>query len=125
MKNVQLKSLGNIDGKYKHYVYREIGMIMGYKLTNETNETEGIVTNTIKIKINLESKSGKELYKNIANKFTPDALKSKYITSTNYIYGEYQDDGIVTISIQILTDLDNKKEVKAKRILLKKINKYT
>lgn len=125
MKLKKLKSLEYIDGKYKHYIYREIGMIKGYKLTNETNETEGIVINTIKIEINLESKSGQELYRNIENKFTPEKLSSKYITSANYVYSEYEEDGIVNISIKILTDLDNPKEVTAKKILLKRINKYT
>ena len=120
-----MKSIEKTGGTYKHYVYQEIGMIRGYKLTNETNETDGIVINTIKIEINLESKSGQELYRNIANKFEPEKLKSKYVSSANYVYSEYEDDGIIYITIKILTDLDNKKEVAAKRVLLKKINKYT
>ena len=120
-----LKFIEKTGGTYKHYVYQEIGMIRGYKLTNETNETDGIVINTIKIEINLESKSGQELYRNIANKFEPEKLKSKYVSSANYVYSEYEDDGIIYITIKILTDLGNKKEVAAKRILLKKINKYT
>lgn len=120
-----MKTISKTGGTYRHYVYPEIGMIKGYKLTNETNETDGVVINTIKIEINLESKSGQELYKNIANKFEPEKLKSKYISSANYVYSEYEDDGIIHITIKILTDLGNPKEVAAKRMLLKKINKYT
>lgn len=114
-----------VQEQYKHYVYREIGLIKGYKLVNETNENDGIIINDIKIEINLESEIGKEFYDEIKDKFKPESLKAKYVTSANYIYSEQEIDGIVNIAIKILTNKSDPKEVIAKKKLLHKINKYT
>ncbi len=109
---------------YKHYVYRDIGMIKGYRLTNETNENENVIINHIKIEINLESDIGREFYSTIKDKFTPEKLSSKYVSSANYVYSEKENDGIRYIEIKILTDKSNPKEIKAKKKLLCRINKY-
>lgn len=114
-----------VNEEYKHYVYQEIGLIKGYKLTNETNESDNIIINDIKIEINLESESGKQFWLEIKDKFKPEKLKSKYATSANYIYAEQETDGIINIAIKILTNKSNPLEVKAKKKLLHKINKYT
>lgn len=111
--------------EYKHYVYKEIGLIKGYRLLNETNESDGIIINDIKIEINLESEVGKEFWNEIKGKFNPEALPKKYITSANYIYSEQEQDGVVTIAIKVLTNKSNHLEVKAKKKLLHEINKYT
>ncbi len=108
-----------------HYTYQDEPMKQGYRLVNETTENDKRIINTIRITANLESKSGKELYSNIKNKFKPEELKAKYITSTNYIYGENSTDNIINIEIKIVTDTTNPQEVKAKKKLLHKINKYT
>lgn len=114
-----------IDPEYRHYVYQEIGLIKGYKLLNETNESEGIIINDIKIEINLESEVGEEFWNEIKGKFNPEALPTKYATSTNYVYYEKEQEGIVNIAIKILTNKANPLEVKAKKKLLHEINKYT
>lgn len=119
------KKLEQIQQEYKHYVYREIGLIKGYRLLNETNESDGIIINDIKIEINLESETGKEFWNEIKDKFKPENLPAKYATSANYIYSEQQNDDIITISIKILTNKANPLEVKAKKKLLHEINKYT
>lgn len=119
------KSIEKVSGEYKHYVYREIGLIKGYKLTNETNETDGIIINDIKIEINMESESGRNFYAEIENKFRPEELPKKYVSSANYIYSEREENGFVYIAINILTNKSNKLEVKAKKKLIHKINKYT
>ena len=49
----------------KHYVLQEIGMIKGYKLVNETTETEGLIMNQIHIEINLASDTGHTFYEDI------------------------------------------------------------
>lgn len=114
-----------IEQVYKHYVMEEIGLIKGYRLVNETNENEGVIINDIKIKINLESDVGKEFWSEIKEKFKPEALSPKYATSANYIYSENEHNGIMNIAIKILTNKSNPTEVKAKKKLLHKINKYT
>ncbi len=119
------KKLEQIQQEYKHYVYREIGLIKGYRLLNETNESDGIIINDIKIEINLESETGKEFWNEIKDKFKPENLPAKYATSANYIYSEQQNDDIITVSIKILTNKANPLEVKAKKKLLHEINKYT
>lgn len=111
--------------EYKHYVYKEIGMIKGYKLTNETNESDGIIINDIQIEINLESETGSEFWNEIKGKFNPEVLPPKYATSANYIYAEQEIDGIMKITIKILTNKSNPEEIKAKKKLLHEINKYT
>lgn len=111
--------------EYKHYVYQEIGLIKGYKLQNETNESDGIIINDIKIEINLESDVGKEFWNEIKGKFNPESLSSKYATSANYVYSEQKIDGVMNIVIKILTNKNNPLEVKAKKKLLHEINKYT
>lgn len=122
MKN---KKLEQMPKEYKHYVYKEIGLIKGYKLLNETNESDGIIINDIKIEINLESDIGKEFWSEIKDKFKPEKLSPKYATSANYIYSEQETDGTITVVIKILTNKSNSLEVKAKKKLLHKINKYT
>ncbi len=112
-------------GEYRHYVYEEIGLIKGYKLTNETTENEGIIINNIKIEINLSSTTGKEFYDSIKDKFKPENLSPKYASAANYVYSEKQSDDMIYIDIKILTDRSDKREVIAKRKLLYKINKYT
>lgn len=114
-----------VNEEYKHYVYQEIGLIKGYKLVNETTESEGIIINDIKIEINLESEIGKEFWEEIKDKFKPEKLKAKYATSANYIYAEKEINGIMNVGIKILTNKGNPLEVKAKKKLLHKINKYT
>lgn len=109
----------------KHYIYQDIGLIRGYTLTNETAESETLILNDIRITINLSSTTGAEFYKTIKDKFRPEKLKAKYITSTNYIYAETQTEDIIKLEIKILTDRNNPKEVKAKKKLLYRINKYT
>lgn len=120
-----MKSKGIKSDYTKHHVFQDTEMIQGYKLTNETTESETRIINTIKIIANLSSSTGNELYQTIKDKFTPGEIKAKYITSTNYIYGEKKQDDIITIEIKIVTDKTNEKEVKAKKKLLQKINKYT
>ena len=109
----------------KHYVYQEIGMVKGYKLTNETTESETLVINDIKIEINLTSEIGNEFYHTIKDKFRPEDLKTKYVSEANYVYAEKKSEDIIIIEIKILTNKLNPKEVVAKRKLLYKINKYT
>lgn len=109
----------------KHYVLQEIGMIKGYKLINETTETEGLIMNHIHIEINLSSDTGHQFYEEIKNKFTPEALNSKYINNSNYLYAETQKDDLLTIEIKIMTNRRDPIDIKAKKKLLYKINKYT
>ena len=119
------KQLEQLNKEYKHYVYKEIGLIKGYKLMNETNESEDIIINDIKIEINLESQIGQEFWNEIKDKFKPETLPPKYATSANYIYSEQEKDGIMNVYIKILTNKANSLEVKAKKKLLHEINKYT
>lgn len=119
------KSIEQVQQEYKHYVYKEIGLIKGYKLLNETSESDGVIINDIKIEINLESEVGTEFWNEIKDKFKPEALSPKYATSANYIYSEVELDGIMNVYIKILTNKSNPLEVKAKKKLLHKINKYT
>ncbi len=109
----------------KHYVYRDIGMVKGYKLENETFESDVLVVNHIRIEINLSSDAGAEFYSTIKDKFRPENLRPKYATAANYVYAQQHSDDIVRIEIKILTDKNNKNEVKAKKKLLCRINKYT
>lgn len=109
----------------KHFVYREIGMVKGYKLENETLESDALIINHIKIEINMSSNVGVEFYNTIKDKFRPENLKPKYATSANYVYSEKTFDDMIKLEIKILTDKSNKKEVVAKRKLLYRINKYT
>lgn len=109
----------------KHYVMQDISLIKGYKLTNETTETENIIINHIRIEINLASSTGNEFYNEIKDKFTPEQLPSKYITSSNYIYAEDEKEDMKTIEIKILTNRHDPLDLKAKKKLLFKINKYT
>ena len=109
----------------KHFVLQEIGLIKGYKLTNETTENENIIMNHIRIEINLSSSTGNEFYNEIKDKFTPEKLKAKYISHSNYVYSEKEADDLKTIEIMILTNRSDPMEVKAKKKLLAKINKYT
>lgn len=111
--------------EYKHFVYQDIGMVKGYKLENETLESENLIVNNIRIEINFSSNTGREFYDTIKDKFRPENLKPKYATSANYVYAEKRFDDIIKIEIKILTDKSNKKEVIAKRKLLCRINKYT
>ena len=111
--------------EYKHFVYQDIGMVKGYKLENETLESENVIINHIKIEINMSSNVGQEFYYTIKDKFKPQNLKPKYATSANYVYGETKEDDLIKIEIKILTDKHNKREVIAKKKLLYKINKYT
>ncbi len=115
----------NIEEEYKHYVIQDIGLVKGYRLVNETNENDNIIINDIKIEINLNSEIGKEFWETIKGKFNPEALPPKYATAANYIYSENERNGIMNVAIKILTDKRNPDEVKAKRKLLHKINKYT
>lgn len=119
------KHVEQIAKEYKHYVYQEIGLIKGYKLLNETNESEGVIINDIKIEINLESEIGSEFWNEIKDKFKPENLSPKYATSANYIYSEQEQDGVMNVYIKILTNKSNPLEVKAKKKLLHEINKYT
>lgn len=119
------KMIDRIEKEYRHYVYKEIGLIKGYKLTNETNESDGIIVNNIRIEINLESEIGQEFWNDIKDKFKPESLPEKYATSANYIYSEQEIDGIMNILIKILTKKSDKNEIKAKKKLLHEINKYT
>lgn len=109
----------------KHYIYKEIGLIKGYKLLNETSENEGIIINDIKIEINLESEIGSEFWNEIKGKFNPESLSPKYATAANYVYYEQEHNGIMNVCIKILTNKANPIEVKAKKKLLHRINKYT
>lgn len=122
---MKIKQIEKINKEYKHYALQEIGLIKGYKLTNETTENENIIINHITIEMNLESETGKQLLEDVSDKFRPEQLKQKYINSANYIYTETEIDGIRRIEIKILTNRNNPKEVVAKRKLLQKINKYT
>lgn len=122
---MKIKQIEKINKEYKHYALQEIGLIKGYKLTNETTENENIIINHITIEMNLESETGKQLLEDVSDKFRPEQLKPKYINSANYIYTETEVDGIRRIEIKILTNRNNPKEVVAKRKLLQKINKYT
>lgn len=119
------KKLEQLNKEYKHYVYKEIGLIKGYRLINETNESEDIIINDIKIEINLESQIGQEFWNEIKDKFKPETLPPKYATSANYIYSEQEQDGVMNVYIKILTNKANPLEVKAKKRLLHEINKYT
>ena len=122
---MKIKQIEKINKEYKHYALQEIGLIKGYKLTNETTENENIIINHIIIEMNLESETGKKLLEDVSDKFKPEQMKPKYINSANYIYTETELDGIRRIEIKILTNRNNPKEVVAKRKLLQKINKYT
>ncbi|MCM1165864.1 MAG: hypothetical protein NC299_09805 [Lachnospiraceae bacterium] len=122
---IKKKQIEQIHKEYKHYVYKEIGFIKGYKLTNETNESEGVVINDIKIEINLESQIGQEFWNKIRDKFKPENLSNKYATLANYIYSEKEENGMMNVAIKILTNKTDPLEVKAKKKLLHKINKYT
>lgn len=122
---MKIKQIEKINKEYKHYALQEIGLIKGYKLTNETTENENIIINHITIEMNIESETGKQLLEDVSDKFRPERLKPKYINSANYIYTETEVDGIRRIEIKILTNRNNPKEVVAKRKLLQKINKYT
>ena len=93
----------------KHYVLQEIGMIKGYKLVNETTETEGLIMNQIHIEINLASDTGHTFYEDIKDKFTPEA----------------ENGNLKTIEIRIMTNRHDHIDMKAKKKLLYKINKYT
>ena len=119
-----MKSKKKINEEYKHYVYKEIGLVKGYKVTNETNESDSIIINDIKIEINMTSETGRELYHALQGKFEPEKLSSKYVTQANYIYSERENDGIITIYIKVLTNRAKPEEIKAKKKLLHKINKY-
>ena len=119
------KQIEQVNKEYKHYVYKEIGFIKGYKLLNETNESDGVIINDIKIEINLESQIGQEFWNEIKDKFKPEKLSKKYATSANYIYSEKEQDGVMNVYIKILTNKANSLEVKAKKKLLHRINKYT
>ncbi len=114
-----------VNDEYKHYVIQEIGLVKGYRLVNETNENDNIIINDIKIEINLNSNIGKEFWETVKGKFTPESLPSKYATKANYIYSENERNGIMNVAIKILTNKRDPDEVKAKRKLLHKINKYT
>ncbi len=109
----------------KHYVLQEIGMIKGYKLVNETTETAGLIMNHIHIEINLSSDTGHEFYEEIKDKFTPEAIKSKYINNSNYLYAESENGDLKTVEIKIMTNRKDPVDLKAKKKLLYKINKYT
>ncbi len=122
---MKTKELERINTEYKHYVYQEIGLIKGYRLLNETNESDGIIINDIKIEINLESSTGREFWNEIKDKFKPENLPAKYATSANYVYSEREEEDLITVSIKILTNKANPLEVKAKKKLLHEINKYT
>ena len=100
-------------------------MIKGYKLVNETTETEGLIMNQIHIEINLASDTGHTFYEDIKDKFTPEALSSKYITNSNYLYSEAENGNLKTIEIRIMTNRHVHIDMKAKKKLLYKINKYT
>lgn len=119
------KKVEQVTTEYKHFVYKEIGLIKGYKLINETNESEGIIINDIRIEINLESEIGQEFWNEIKDKFKPEKLSPKYATSANYIYTEKEYNGVIFVNIKILTNKSNPLEVKAKKKLLHEINKYT
>ena len=69
----------NIDSR--HYVYQDIGMVKGYRLENETLESDVLIINHIRIEINLSSNVGAEFYETIKDKFRPECLKPKYATS--------------------------------------------
>jgi len=97
----------------KHYVLQEIGMIKGY------------IMNQIHIGINLSSDTGHTFYEEIKDKFTPEALSSKYITNSNYLYSEAENGDLKTIEIRIMTNRHDPIDMKAKKKLLYKINKYT
>lgn len=43
----------------------------------------------------------------------------------DYLYSEYQNSDILTIEIKIVTNKNNSEEIKLKKKLLHKINKYT
>ena len=100
-------------------------MIKGYKLSNETNETPNTIINTIKIEINLSSDTGHEFYNEIKDKFTPENLDKKYISNSNYLYAENEKDDLKTIEIKIISNRHDPMDMKAKKKLLYKINKYT
>ena len=109
----------------KYYAYQEIGMVKGYRLSNETNESESLIVNDIKIEVNLCSETGSDFYNSIKDKFKPERIKPKYVTATNYVYAETRNEDIIKIEIKILTNKLNHKEVIAKKKLLHDINKYT
>lgn len=119
------KGMVNANQEYKHYIYKEIGLIKSYKLLNETSESDGVIINNISIEINLESSIGREFYNEIKNKFKPEALPPKYASIDNYIYKETQQEEMIYIAIKILTNKSNPREIKAKKKLLHKINRYT
>lgn len=109
----------------KHFVLQEIGMIKGYKLINETTETEGLIMNHIHIEINLASNTGHTFYEEIKDQFTPEALSSKYISNSNYLYAENENGDMKTIEIKIMSNRHDPIDMKAKKKLLYRINKYT
>lgn len=121
----KIKEAEKINKEYKHYVYKEIGLIKGYTITCNAMESEDIIINDIKIEINLESQIGQEFWNEIKDKFKPETLPKKYATSANYIYSEQEQDGVMNVYIKILTNKSNPLEVKAKKKLLHEINKYT
>ena len=92
---------------------------------NETTETEGLIMNQIHIEINLSSDTGHIFYEEIKDKFTPEALISKFITNSNYLYSEAENGDLKTIEIRIMTNTHDPIDMKAKKKLLYKINKYT
>ncbi len=109
----------------KHYVLQDINLIKGYKIINDTTENENIIMNYIQIEINLSSTTGSDFFNEIKDKFTPEKLNSKYINHSNYIYAESEKGDMKTIEIRIMTNRHNPLEVKAKKKLLYRINKYT
>lgn len=109
----------------RHYVIEGLQLIKGYKLSNETTETPNIIVNTIKIEINLSSDTGHEFYNEIKDKFTPESLNPKYISNSNYIYAESEKEDLKTIEIKIISNRHDPMDMKAKKKLLYKINKYT
>ena len=60
--------------------------------------------NHIHIEINLSSDTGHQFYEEIKDKFTPEALKSKYITNSNYLYAGSEKEDLKTIEIKVMTN---------------------
>lgn len=120
-----MRNKAKTDDLNRHFVYRDIGMVKGYKLENETLESDTLIINHIKIDINMSSNVGAEFYGTIKDKFRPENLKPKYATAANYVYTEKEFEDIIRIEIKILTDKTNRREIIAKRKLLCRINKYT
>ena len=69
----------------KHYIYRDIGMVKGYKLENETLESDALIVNHIRIEINLSSGVGAEFYETIKDKFRPENLKPVFKMLTDWL----------------------------------------